>query len=181
MADIATAIISGTFAIAGSLGSVWLKDYLERRRQAHPTTASTGPGGPPAPPASAMPPRSAVALPRPLGVALGGFALGAAAAALRNVSHAVTDLGELAATAILALVVIVSIVHHARSRIDRSVALFELEALSLWAAFTFGWTLVHGSLWSDLVAFSVIGWLASALGGAVLVPLARFLVRRSAP
>jgi hypothetical protein len=33
MADLSTAIVSGTFAVVGSLGSVWLKDYLERNRQ----------------------------------------------------------------------------------------------------------------------------------------------------
>jgi hypothetical protein len=56
MADVATAIISGSFAIAGTLGSVWLKDYLERRRQvqvsqsarAHTTAAPSPPAPPPA-------------------------------------------------------------------------------------------------------------------------------------
>jgi hypothetical protein len=55
-----------------------------------------------------------------------------------------------------------------------------LETLSLWAAYTFGWSLVHGSLWSDFVFAVVIAWLISAVAGLLILPLVRRTSKRPA-
>jgi hypothetical protein len=80
---------------------------------------------------------------------------------------------------ILGLVVLSSIAHHSRAASGRGLALFELEALSLWAAYAFGWSVVHGSVWGDLVSFTLLSWFSSAVLGLLLIPLIRWGLRRT--
>ena len=54
-------------------------------------------------------------------------------------------------------------------RFPRAVAVRSLQIalLVLWAAFTAGWSLIHGSLWGDLLAVNAICWLASSVIGSL--------------
>ena len=163
MADVATAIISGSFAIAGTLGSVWLKDYLERRRQVqvsqparvHTMAAPT----PPAPTAAAFPDSPL----RPLLVTGIGFVVG-------TVSSSLHLIGPLILFDMMLLVVLFLIVDHARA-IPRAggLALFQLEAFSFWAGYVFGWTLVNHGVIRGVT-------LEDALGCVGCLAVARFLL-----
>jgi hypothetical protein len=179
MADITTAIVSGTFALAGSLGSVWLKDYLEQRRQARLPPVNTAPSRPSAPaaprpvPTQALP-RAASRL-RPLMIALFGFGVGAVSSFVRPMFPPPTHPEAIASLVVLGLAVLSFVAYHSRLAPDRSVALFELETLSLWAAFACGWSIVHGGVWSDFVVSTIGAWLVSAVAGLLLVPIVRNL------
>src|SRR5206468_1452994 len=112
MADIATAIISGSFAVASSLGSVWLKDYLEQRRQVRVSQPApsdrTAARSPPAIYGAAVPGSRL----RPLFIALIGFAASAASDLLRSgFSNKPWYGSEMVACCILLLVVLFSIFH----------------------------------------------------------------------
>lgn len=179
MADIATALVSGTFTVVASLGSVWLKDYLERRRQApSPPKGPPGAGAPPRPSAPPAPLRAGSRL-RPLVVALSGFVVGAVSSFVRPMFPGPAHPEAIASLVILGLIVLSLIAYHAKVVPGRGVALFELETLSLWAAFAFGWSVVHGSVWSDFVFSTLMLWLISAVAGLVLIPLVRRISRRS--
>jgi hypothetical protein len=193
MADMTTAIISGTFAIAGSLGSVWLKDYLERNRQRAPAATPSAPA--PAPPsgaAASVPVASAAqGIPgaeatrmgterdrptskrRPLYVAAAGFALGIISSLARPYFAGQSHPEAMTALALLIFGVLAAIVYHAKPGADRGLALYQLEVFSLWAAYACGWSIVYGRLWSDFVGFAAAGWLGSGLAGLVLIPLLR--------
>jgi hypothetical protein len=188
MADIATAIISGSFAVAGSLGSVWLKDYLERRsriRTAQPAPSDRIPAVPPHPATSvvAVTPVPGFRL-RPLFIALIGFAVGAVPYSLLPMPRLLVR-PKIVALGILCVVVLFLIIHHARLLPGRGLGLFQLEVLSLWAAFAFGASLVYGpisSRWStpltDYYVDALGPWVISATAGLLLIPQIRRLSRR---
>ena len=172
MPDVATAIISGSFAIAGTLGSVWLKDYLERRRQVqasqparvHTMAAPT----PPAPTAAAFPDSPL----RPLFITGIGFVVGTVSSL-----HLI---GPLILFDIMLLVVLFLIVDHARAIPGRGLALFQLEAFSFWAGYVFGWTLVnHGVISRGNLEDALVCWVVSAVAGLLLIAAVRRFSRRS--
>ena len=151
MADIATAVISGTFAVFSSFGSVWLKDHLEQRRQS-PSSRSGA--------LDATPSSTVVILPdaptvgsrlRPLFVTLFGFVVGIVSSFIYPMFTGPSHPEAMVSFGLLALAVLSSIAHHAKVAPGRGLAVLELETLSLWAAYAFGWSLVHGSLWSELL------------------------------
>ena len=179
MADVATTIISGAFAIAGSLSSILLKDYLERKRQVPAAPAPSSTSFPPAP-------ISRVSLARPgskfraIYYSVGGFVLGAISSYIRpHVIHKGAVHPEaIASLVILIVFVLVGIVHHAKPKSGRSLALFEVEIIGLWAAFAFGWSLVYRSVWDDIIGFAIMGWLGSAVSGLLFIPLLRWMYNR---
>jgi hypothetical protein len=179
MADVATTIISGAFAVAGSMGSIWLKDYLERKRQ---VPAAAVPSSAPFPPA----PASQVSTARPgsnfraIYYSVGGFVVGAVSSYIRpHVIHkAGTHPEAIVSLVIMIVVVLVGIVHHAKPQSGGSLALFEVETIGLWAAFAFGWSLVHGSVWDDIIGVSITSWLGSAISGLLFIPLLRWMYNR---
>lgn len=202
MADVSTTIISGVFTVAGSLASIWLKDYLERRKEARPATApqpapAAAPGPASSPVGTEVPetgpvPSQAPTLPpvaraasapgwrRPVLIALTGFLIGVVSSFVRPMLSGPMHPEAIGSLMLLILIALFGVAHHAGSGPGRGVIVFELEMVSLWAAFVFGWSLVHGSLWSDFVAFGIVGWLGSAVGGLVLIPLVRSVRRPSA-
>jgi len=181
MADIATAIISGSFAVVGSLGSVWLKDYLERQRQvqvSQPDVVERRVSAPVGAPAAAAVTGSRL---RPLFIAIIGFAVGVITF-LPSMFPSHADAGVMGSLGILLVVVLFSIIHYARLP-NQALALFHLEMLSLWAAFAFGGSLLHRFVtwWNGPpLKEAVVGWVISCAAGLLLIPLVRRLSRRAA-
>ncbi len=173
MADIATAIISGTFAIAGSLGSVWLKDRLERTRQVTPSASPPLVTQPISPDPALLRSSRRSSGRRPFYIALAGLAVGAVSSFLQNRSQGPSHPEAIASLVLLAIVTILAILYHAGRSPGRGLALFQFEMFSLWAAFACGWSLVHGSLWSDFIFAAVVAWLSSACAGLIFIPLIR--------
>ena len=121
MADITTAIISGSFAVAGCFGSVLLRAYLERRGQGRVSQPA---------------PSDRTARLRPLFIAFIGFAAGIASCLLAPMFFPQPFYGvEMVLFCILLLVVLFAIIHHGRSSLARGLVIYQLEVLSLWAAF----------------------------------------------
>jgi hypothetical protein len=88
-------------------------------------------------------------------------------------------MGPLVTFDVLLLVVLFLIVDHARAIPGRGLALFHLEAFSLWAAYAFGWSLFnHGFRWRDNVEDALGGWVASAVAGLLLIAIVRRFSRK---
>lgn len=68
------------------------------------------------------------------------------------------------------------VVHNRKFRWRAGQVLFQLENIALWTGFMWGWSIVHGSLWDDLVAMSIAWGAISGFLGAAL--LAVFQYRR---
>jgi hypothetical protein len=160
---ILTTVITGIFSLFTALGSVWLKDLLERRRL---TTAQK-----PTEEEARHPPPVLVPLwswKRPLLVFFGAFALGLVTRALRPLFAHGIHWESVIAIFVLAAVSLWLAIDHRRG--GRRFWPFELEVLALWLAWASGWTAVHGSAWSDLIAVAVLWWLGcAAVGGLIAV------------
>src|SRR5919106_172903 len=157
MADITTAIISGSFAVAGCFGSVLLRAYLERRGQGRVSQPA---------------PSDRTARLRPLFIAFIGFAAGIASCLLAPMFFPQPFYGvEMVLFCILLLVVLFAIIHHGRSSLARGLVIYQLEVLSLWAAFAFGGSLAHGFImpWRDYFEDALAGWIVSEVAGLFLI------------
>ena len=170
---IVTCVISGVFSLATALGSVWLKHNLEQRDPA------------PVPSKRKVTGEKRVivhyergwSLSRPLAVLLGGFVIGIMSRILRpRLQFGRVHYEMLATLVLLAVIGILLMLIHRKSR--RGFWLYQLETISLWAAFTSGWSLTHGYVWSDLLTTTAGWWLAWALAGGMFVIAFR---RRGAP
>jgi hypothetical protein len=195
MADIATLIISGSLAVVGCFGAVWLKAYLQRRGQGRVSQLTpsdrtavssythgpffTGESLPPAPLYADEGPRSRL---RPLFIALIGFAAGIASCLLAPLFSPKSSDIEMLLFGVLLLLVLLAVIHHGRSSLPRGLVIFQLEVLSLWAAFAFGGSLAHGFIipWRGYLEDALAGWLVSEVAGLFLIPLVRRLPQRTA-
>lgn len=171
------AMISGMFSVASSLGAVFLKDYLERRRIRPEDAAREEPpsaGGAPEPePPVGSPPRPAPAgraWTRPIVIVLGSVVFGMATRAARPLFTGPTHYETLAAFALLVLTSAGLAIHHRRRGFQLT---YQLEVLALWTGWASGWSFVHGGLWSDLLAVTVPGWLGCAVVGGLIASVAR--------
>lgn len=178
MADLPTAVVSGLFSLAATLGSVWLKDRLERGRAANAKTL----------PSTADRPRSgtaALGYPAKLrvpAVVVGAFLVGVLFTATEsNPSNVI----PMALIGILVAMVLASVVFHARKGSGRGLKWFQLEVVALWAAHVSGWSLaaylsdlslVTIAISGELLTFSFGGWVASAVVGGLLILAWRRLV-----
>ena len=48
---------------------------------------------------------------------------------------------------------------------------YELELLALWLAWASGWSVTHGSAWSDIIVASLLWWLGCAVIGGIVVSI----------
>lgn len=178
---VVTTLITGSFAMTTALGSVWLKHYLEQSRtppSPGPAAATdpavlAAPGAAPAPATAAAPQaapsRRAFAILRPILVLVIAFGVGAAFRQFKTTGTetlALVGLYSFIALAFLGLVL-----NHRRS--PRGIWPYQLDCLALWAAFASGYSLVHGRIWSDLIASTVAFWLGFAVLGGLIVWFSR--------
>lgn len=182
-AQILSTIISGIFSVGAAVGSVLLKDYLDRRRVQHaPSPAIAERPSEPATPSKTPSPsataRSATkptqhtvsTLLIPISIVIGGALLGIAARLFRP--YAGVDgvhYESLTAWAILIAICITLVVHNRKSHGLPGHLLYQLENLALWSGFTCGWSLVHGYFWGDLVTLSIAWWLGCSLLGSIIL------------
>ena len=161
--SILTTVITGIFSLAAALGSVWLKDLLERRRLAF----GSRPGGAevPATPPTAQP-RSRGRL-RPLFVFLGGFALGIINRALEPFFGSIHWVVNWVFVIIIGGVAFRMALSHRRS--GASFWPYELEVSAIWTAWAAGWSLVHGGVWDATVRAALFFWLICAVVGGAIV------------
>ena len=148
--QILTTIITGAFSLVTGLASVWLKDHLERRRLSERDSKKPKEGR-----------RSS----RAFMVLLAGLVLGSASRALRG--RGPVHYEAIVALGILIVIALFLAINHRKS--SNGFWPFQLEIVSLWFAFAAGWSLVHGSIWGDIVSFTVAWWIGSALIGGIMV------------
>jgi hypothetical protein len=186
--SVVVALISGTFSTCSALGAVFLKDWLEARRQrraqqktaeAVPTPSSPVPArsqtrAPSMPPAVPMPapasalPQSAPARAsthlRPVVIVVGSVLFGMLSRAMRAMVPGQVHYDAIIELAVmLAFAAWLAIDHRRRG----GVVGFELENLALWSGWTCGWLLIHGQIWGDLLSLGFMAWLGCAVIGAV--------------
>lgn len=166
---VVTSLISGAFSLATAVLSVWLKQYLEERRRtvavAQPQAARV----------EGVEVRSVPRhwnVSRPFLVLLGGFIVGVVSRTLRDVMRS----GGVHYEALLSIVLLggtclVLALNHRKS--EQGFWPYQLEVFALWAAYTSGWSLVHGHVWSDLIALTFLWWMACAFVGGLVVIVAR--------
>ena len=139
------AIIAGIFSIISALASIWLKDYLERKRTSIPSSSEK---------AKFRKEQKEMLAPRwnifrPLIILFGGFFIGG-----MN-----TPFGS-------PLLVLVSLGLALNHR-HRGFWLFQLEIFTLWAAFlSGGWAIGYPLLWS--LNYVIIYWLGCAIIGGII-------------
>jgi hypothetical protein len=154
-----TAVVSGVFSIATGMASVWLKHYLEHRPLAQqprkPKTYS---------------PSTTWSARRPLILFLAGFFLGVTSRAIRPIVGGDVYYESIASIALLGGACVVLAWNHGRSK--HGFWLYQLETLTLWAAYDCGWSAVQGGVWSELVIDTAAIWLACALVGGALTAIA---------
>ena len=165
--EVLTTLITGIFSLLSALGSVWLKDWLERRKQ-NETQATTEKreevDQQPAP----APQKPGWSWKRPLILFFGAFALGLVTRVMRPLFGHQIHWETLAAVVVLAGATLWLAINHLRT--GSSLWSFELEVLAIWLAWASGWSVIHGSAWSDLIVFALLWWLGCAvIGGLVAV------------
>jgi hypothetical protein len=154
---IVTSLISGIFALATSLGSVWLKHHLEQ--------SGPPPVAPPVP-QQRVPGRQSLSALRPVFVLVISFAAGAVYSKFKSTgSQETMALMGLYTFIVLAFAGLV--LTHRRS--SSGIWPYQLDCLALWAAFASGFSLVHGRIWSDLIVGTVMFWSGFALVGGLIV------------
>lgn len=159
---IITSLIAGGFSLATALGSVWLKHHLESRRSVGEITSGSG-----APRTDRPSSPRGMSVTRPLAVLLSGLVIGAVSRALRPHLVGQVHYEVIVAFGLLAALVFSLVLSHRQS--DDGQWPFQLEVFALWAAFVSGWSLMHGGVWTDLIAVCVPWWLGCAvIGGALL-------------
>ena len=164
-----TSLISGAFSLATALGAVWLKHYLETRPQ--PSAPAR------APEAAAQTPRPQSArkhslaslLIRACVVIVVGFALGAISRVARDWFTGPIHYEAVASLFVLVLISLVLALR--RPSLGARTWLYQLEVLSLWAAYLSAWSLVNRAVWSDAVVTFSAWWLGCAVLGGVLVAI----------
>ncbi len=178
------AVISGVFSLVSTFGSVWLKHYLEHRRDA--IAAATGAAGAtrtvsPAAPSTrpmmaptASEVRSAArgwGVVTPILVLVSGFIVGMVSRWVRQMISGPIHYEALVSIAVLGSVCLLLALKNRGW--GRGFWLYQLEVFALWAAFTSGWSLVNAGFWSDLVGFAVACWILSAIVGGLITAIVR--------
>lgn len=165
-----TSVISGVFALATALGSVWLKHYLEQPR---PASANTRPGIETPRPSPRQPRTHFALVARPVLVLLVSFAVGAAYCHYKLEAFAVVGPGTQESIAIAGLYTFIVVAFFGLVLIHRRSSTgfwpFQLDCLALWAAWTSGFLLVYGRIWSDVIVNAAMLWFGFALVGGSIV------------
>jgi hypothetical protein len=181
--NVLVALISGLFSVSSALGSIFLKDYVDRRRvqtlevphqKAEPRSHAEVARTPSALPASRTAGRS---WGRPAAIVVGSFVLGMATRALRPLFTAGIHWESLGALVLLVSTAVVLSVSHRKRGFQFA---YQFEILALWTGWASGWSLLHGRLWSDLFAVTVAWWLVCAVVGGLIVSV-RNPSRRARP
>ncbi len=159
--QILTTLITSVFSLAAALGSVWLKDLLERRRlsiPSRPTAANSRPA-----PAIVQ----GWTWKRPLLVFFTAFIFGLITRLLRPLFQSRIHWESLIAVVLLVVAALgMAIDHRQGSRFWP----YELEVLALWMAWASGWSAVEGTAWTDLIILSFLWWLGcAAIGGLIVI------------
>ncbi len=162
-----TAAISGLFSLATALASVWLKHYLEQ----HHTVPAAGAQPAAAEQRTRVQGARGLSFSRPLVILVSGFVIGVLSRALRSAIRGPVHYEALLSILLLAAICLALALDHRRAR--RGFWPYQLEVFALWAAFTSGWSVVHGHVWSDLLSMTIMLWLACAVVGGIVVSLTR--------
>ncbi len=177
--NVATALVSGIFSIVSAFGAVYLKEYLDyRKASAHKPLQRTAPV-PDVPLSAEMPlikapvptARVAISIRRPIVIVVGSFLLGVVTRTSRDfMRFGSTHLEVLMALVVLiGLAIAFAMFHRRRS----SQPAFQLENLALWSAYSSGWSLIHGGIWSDFVVVHIPWWLGCCVVGGLVVSFRR--------
>lgn len=166
--EVLTTLISGICSIVSAFGSIYLRVVLKRRGQHQSQPPKTIEQEPEAD----KPSHLSSSYTRPLLIVAGAWVLGNISRALRPVMYA----DGIHYEALLALLILVVVscwlaFYHGRSRVPKRQLSYQLEVFALWAGYASGWSMIHGAVWSDLVAVSFAWWLGCAVVGGIVVHL----------
>jgi hypothetical protein len=163
--QLATVVLSGFLTLISAFGSIFLKDYLDRKRQ-RPTSESVLN---PIPDTSHSDDRRLSIL-RPFFIALGAIILGLATSAFREVANFNgTHLEALTALLILLTSILLLVFFHAGRGPHRGAIFFQFDVLALWAGYTTGAFMIMSNLLDDLLAVTISAWVLSAAFGAIVI------------
>jgi uncharacterized membrane protein len=171
-----TSLISGFFALATALGSVWLKHHLEYSVKNRPSVTTDSAAKPAIETVSYGRPATrsgSVTFLRPLLVLLVAFAVGAMFRHFKTHDFQET-VAVISFYVFIALSFVGLTVFHRRS--PSGFWPFQLDSLTLWLAFTSGFWFVAGHASDDLLVGVLMFWLGFAIIGGSVV---RF-IRRNA-
>ena len=184
-AQVISTIISGVFAIVAALGSILLKDFLDRRRARD--SASTAPADDPhkspevattsSKPRRADSPtkprsRSPWVVPIPVAAVLVGAILGIASRLIRPYAEVGGIHYEmLGALALLIVSCLFLVINNRNGQGFLGHLLYQLENIALWSGFACGWSLIHGHFWEDLVGLIIVWWFSCSVFGSVVLAL----------
>jgi hypothetical protein len=190
-AQIISTIISGVFSIAAALGSIVLKDHLDRLRaqeSVSPAARVENPYESPQVPTTPIKPRHAQPPAKPtylssrvLLIPISTVVVGAIVGMVSRLFRPYANVGgthyeSLTAFAILTVSCLVLVIHNRNGQGFLGHLLYQLENLALWSGFACGWSLIHGYFWGDLVGVSIAWWVCCSVFGSVV--LAVFQWRR---
>jgi hypothetical protein len=176
--DVVVSLITGVFSLLTAIASIYLKDHLERCRTADKKPAATE--------LKKESPKTTVAVAptvsvsrvnwwRPVALTCGCWVIG-------NIGRALSDMlsfnglhvEALASLILLTLIAVALVIYHSRTVNGFAFLTYQLEAFAIWAGYSSGWSMVHGSAWENMIRVNLAGWLACAVvGGFVFVVLRR--------
>jgi hypothetical protein len=170
------AVLSGAFSLTAAFGSIFLKDYLDRRRERRADTAARTSALQSDPRVQEQTHRSLTWM-RPLLLTFGAFALGSVDIALRDsltVNH--VHYGALISLGLLLLTSVFLILSHRSSLSAHYQLRFQLELLALWAGYFSGWSVGNKAVWDDVIVVCLGWWIGSAFAGGIILRLTRFKI-----
>lgn len=171
--QIITTLISGIFSIVSAFGAVILKDYLDRRKEkVKPKSSNNGAAAEPVPKEIRKTSLIRYSFKRPISILSFSFFLGIVSRSLRHIANINgTHYESLTALIKLILLAIILLSQRKKSQEQNGQFFFQLEMITLWSGFVFGWSLIHGEFWGDLIGVIVIWWLGFAIIGGTLLHL----------
>ena len=161
--SIATSLISGLFAVAAALGSVWLKHYLERQKESGNSPISHNEQG-----------SGAI---RPAVILACGYLAGALYRTFKGDSGISTENAAVIGFWIFSIVSFIALtLYHRRSA--RGFWPYQMDTLALWTAFFPGFFFAFGNVRTDRDFFDAAStWIGFWLAFAILGGLAMVIMR----
>ena len=177
-AQVISTIISGVFAIVAALGSILLKDFLDRRRARDSVSAAPGevPTAPSKPRRAASPTKPGYRSPWVVLIPVAAVVVGAILGIASRLIRPYADVGGthyemLGALALLIVSCLFLVISNRNDEGFLGHLLYQLENIALWSSFACGWSLIHGYFWEDLVGVTIVWWFSCSVFGSVVLAL----------
>lgn len=102
-----------------------------------------------------------------VGVTLCGFVVGVASRIARDSVQGPVHYDALVALIVLAVMCVVVLIRFWRFPLAQGKRALQIALFCVWASFAMGWSVAHGGIWEDILGISAVGWIGSAIAGAL--------------